>query len=266
MSGGFGGFGWLGQHWLAAASDPVQAAINAILALGPAVFYYNTYTVDAGNAETGDQVSQWTDLTTNARHATQSTQNDQPTVASVGPEYSFTFDAADGTNGDTLSLPTAPYSGASALTVFAALRRNGRAAAHEGPYSSNSSNWRWSFTSTTTDAFRLYAGGGTTYGIFSGLTFNATDQFCCVRYDGSGVDNAAKLKLYTANVERTASSFVGTIPATIPTITTIQMARNGASTAPGALTVYLYLVFASALSDADRTTVDTHCKTLLSWY
>jgi hypothetical protein len=245
------------------AKTAVQDAIDSIKALNPAAFYYNAFTVDSGNAESGDQISQWTDLSTNGRHATQATQDDQPTVTSVGPEYALDFDSGDGTSGDALALTTAPYSGAAALTTFTALRRKSRTASDE-VYSGTSGHLRAYFSTTGSDAMRLYA-SSSAYGALSGIVFLNTDQVLCVRFDGAGADNAARLKAYTGNVERTLA-YTGTIPASVPAMAAMVFGRTAAAATPGNIKAYLFLVFASALSDADRNTVDGHLKTLLSWY
>lgn len=240
----------------------VQNAIDSIKAFSPAVFYYNGFTIDGANAEAGDQISQWTDLSGNGRHATQSTQDDQPTIATVGPEYRLTFDAADGSNGDALTAPIAPYSNASALTTFVAMRRKNRTAQHD-IWCSAAAHWRGWFSTTGSDAIRLFA-STTAYAVLTAVWLN-TDHVMCVRFDGGQVDNATRLRGWVDNVEQTMT-YTGTIPSSIASITSFQLGRNGATSTPASVDYYLYLVFASALSDADRNAVDGHLKTLLSWY
>lgn len=266
MSGGFGSFGWAGQYWLASVSDPIQAAINGIKALSPVIFYYNSFTIDNTNAESGDQISQWTDLSNLGNHATQTTQDDQPTIVYVGPEYRVTFDDADATNGDCLIMPPTVYANQNYLTQFSAFRRNSRATQDAGPCYSvggTAPGWAQLFAGTTNDIMRLYAGAG--YSTMSGVWLN-TNHVMCVRYDKDGATDALRLKGYIDNTPITLTNVV-TIPNTgTGTVTTIRMARSGATSAPGAISVDLHIVFQAALSDTDRNTVDGHIKTLLSWY
>jgi hypothetical protein len=244
----------------------VKNAIDSINALSPAVFYYNSYTIDSGNAESSDQISQWTDLSGNGNHATQSTQDDQPTVTSVGPEYKITFDDTDGTNGDCLVMPAAVYANQNYLTQFSALRRNSRTTVDGGPtYSTGGAapGWAQYFSGTGNDTMRLYAGAG--YSTMGGTWLN-TDHVMCVRYNKDGATDADRLKGYIDNSQITLTNVVA-IPSTgTGTVTTMQMARSGATANPGAISVYLHIVFQSALSDSDRSTVNTHLQTLLSWY
>jgi hypothetical protein len=244
----------------------VQAAIDGIKALGPKIFYYNAYTVDTGNAETGDQISQWTDLSGNGNHATQSTQDDQPTITSVGPEYRVTFDDTDGTNGDCLVMPAAVYANQNYLTQFSAYRRNSRTTGDSGPTHSTGGSapgWAQYFSGTANDIQRIYAGAG--YSTL-GATWLNTDHLLCVRYDKDGVDSAARLKAYVDNSPVAMTNVVAIPDTGTGTVTTIQMARAGATSTPGAICIDLHIVFQAALSDTDRDTVNTHIKTLLSWY
>lgn len=244
----------------------IQNAIDSIKALNPAIFYYNAFVVDSGNAEAGTQISQWTDLSGNGNHATMSTQDDQPTIVSVGPEYRLTFDDADGTNGDCLVMPPAVYANQNYLTQFSAWRRNARTNTDGGPaYSTGGAapGWAQYFTTTTSDTMRVYAGAG--YSTMSGTWYN-TDHVMCIRYDKDGATDADRLKGYIDNSPITLTNVVA-IPSTgTGTVTTCNMARSGATANPGAISIDLHIVFQAALSDANRNVIDGHIKTLLSWY
>ena len=75
-------------------------------------------------------------------------------------------------------------------------------------------------------------GGIMTFNVSNGSTaYGSTNVFqtvgryyhIAIVYDGSGAANADRLKLYVDGVYKTFASFTGTIPATVPTLSTVDM-------------------------------------------
>lgn len=150
--------------------------------------------LDAADADTitldGSGVSQWTDKSGNARHATQSTSGSMPIVTSkaINGLDAITFDGSD----DFLTLGTA-LGRPSSYTVFAVSRPTKALSNLQAVFCSmiSSGNSRDSCMSLSNDGgsvFWQYGNSGSTYRWgygAAGFTLNVVAQHCLVHTNGT---------------------------------------------------------------------------------
>lgn len=249
----------------AAVSITIGSGIARVVALAPVAFYFGDNVVlDGDNAEAGDQVAQWTDLSGNGYHATQSTQDDQPTLVTGTDDY-LMFDSGDGTNGDHLvstGLRNA-LSAKAAITAVSAYRATDLSASR---WLINGDNTDFGVLVVKSAESRCYLSGGH-YAIGPAKVVG-TDYIDVWRYDGAGAGNEGKV---TGSVNGVAitPTFSGTIPTAINNLTgaSAMTVGNNATTWAG-LTGRLYaqVFFDRAPSTADLAELDAALKYLLAWY
>jgi hypothetical protein len=254
------------QTTSAAVAITVGSAIARVVALGPDAFFFGAnWIIDAGNAESGDQVSQWTDLSGNDYHATQSTQTAQPTATTTpSGDDGVLFTKSDGYIGDQLSSNglRGQLSLSAACTIAVAHRPE--------TYSTNS----WVYNADNTDfgllvnpgiGARVYLGGGA-YASTSDVRYEDVDYLETFRFDGgAGPGNDDKCDWWLNGTAKTLS-FTGTVGTALPSLTSASafaIGHNGGTTAAYNGTVTALVAFATALSDENVTELHSALTFLL---
>lgn len=237
--------------------DPIQAAIDGINSFSPALFYWgNNVILDAGNAESGDQVSQWTDLSGNGRHATQSTQDDQPTRVLVGTSYGLQFDNDDGTAGDKMTIPFAWANGLTGLTVFLAIQLAETSGVVQDLFSLDGADWMIRVSSSGA-SMRVFAGGSLNYENANSAVDTNLHVYTAM-WDGSVPDIV---------IERDSTGLTTTAGGTLASSLAITSAgfigAQNATTSPCDVTMFALVAVPNAVSAGNRNTIRAHLKTLV---
>lgn len=225
-----------GVHWL-----------DAVKRMSPGEFH----------VAAADSAIPWVDLSGNGKSATQTTADDQATLAQDGTtgDWYWDFDNDDGTNGDAfVSTANTFLSGAAAATL-AVLARSSETA-NQYLFSCSGQNFALMFIST--GVVRVHV-GATTYG--EGSTYGTgEDHLWTAVYSGAGADNAGKVQLYKDGVA-VELTFTGTIPTTIPSSTGAAIGRRTAATY-NALDgrIYTLAAFPRALSTSNLATMTSAIK------
>jgi hypothetical protein len=251
----------------AAVSITIGSGIARVVALEPVAFYFGDNVVlDGDNAEAGDQVSQWTDLSGHGYHATQSTQDDQPTLGvTEGGDHYLLFTRADGTNGDNL-VSTGLRDALSAKAAITSVVVHRPLDLSSSMWVVDGDNTDFGIFIVTTTASRCYLSGGN-YAIGPAKVINS-DYLDVWRYDGSGEGNEGKV---TGSVNGTPfdPTFSGTIPEKLNNLTgaSAMTVGNNATTWAGlAGRLYAQVFFDRALSTAELAELDAALKYLIAWY
>lgn len=223
---------------------------------------------DSGNAEVGRQASQWTDLSKtggayNNNHATQSTDDDQPTGSTNGAGdfvLSFDKDDASGTAGDRMALPFAWLSGAAACWFLFAVRCNAGTNPAQALVDYDSGDFSIQFNP---GAFRVAIGA--TRKDWS-WTANANMHLWLVQYDGSQGTDADRLSAERDQVSLGAGTATGTLPATLPALTTTgRLGSLGGGTAPFDGDFGLLAAGIGVLTPEEKTALYTQAAILLNY-
>jgi hypothetical protein len=246
---------WQGRRNRATVIASALAAINA---RSPAILYYGSNaTVDGANAETGDQVSSWTDLSGNTRHATQSTQTRQPTIAqNSNGDNVLRFSRA---STDCLVAPGSWLTGLTSCTMVVVFKFTGDPA---GTTTSGQCLWSWDSGdfrySVDANSMQCFVGGSN-----GSFTFTDTTNYhiSVVDYDGGAGTDATKLIVDMDGVAQSLSFSAG-IPTSIPTITAGRIAARSDDTRSLEGDIALLAGFPAKLSPADRAAVLDAVKVL----
>jgi hypothetical protein len=231
----------------------IEAWVNSTLT--PVAWYWkNHWTLN------GSDVSQWDDLSSNARHATQSTADDQPAGVDDTDDY-CDFDNDDGTNGDALAC-NAAFAALSGLAGAAVLTAYQRSDTSTGTlFVGDTSDL--AYLCVTTAASRVYVGGAYVNYAAASASTNYVDL---VYYDGTQATNTTKVRLWRDGSELTSTADSGTVPTTLPTMTAGQFGRGGASTNPFDGRLYLSIILGYTPTAAQLTTLNDLAKVLLAFY
>ncbi len=222
------------------------------------------YRVDAGNAEGGTRVDRWYSQTDPVNHTlSMDTDGDQPQLQTVSSTPGLTFDAGDGTSGDRMNFATAFLSGLANFDFFIAYRRAANAAA-EDIIDADAGEFRIRFENPNTH-FRVYVGSTSNNGRTTNVGAEAaTDRLALVRWDGAGVANADRLKVFIDGVER-ALTFTGTV-AQSAGHTAMCTGRTTGNTTPFGGTIYMVGAFNANLAGANLTKFYDLCEQFLPWF
>jgi hypothetical protein len=231
----------------------------ALLALTPRVALLAGLTGTSHMTLASALITQWSDVSGNSTHATQSTTGDKPTAAASGGDTYANFDCTTDTNGQGLQLASNAWiGGATALTMMAAVRVS---ASSSLQYVFSHYAYSLAITYTAAGALRVYV-GSSAYGecaLSSGV-----DALVTIMFDGAGADNAHRLIVEVNGVQQTLS-FTGTIGASLASGGSAAIGWRSSTVGPMTGRIYHVVAWASVLSSANRTTARTALGNLLNW-
>jgi hypothetical protein len=246
-----------------AATETIEAVtdpVAAIVALGPKKFYLARndpayITIDGTNPESGSRVKTWIDLSGNANHATQVTQNDQPQIVSDVDADWIEFNRSDGTNGDTMTTPR-PLSGKTAATIITAYKADTKSVAQTlWAFDNFELRAKW----TSGNSLQLTIGASTNVGSFTEPSLTA--HIIHVVFNGAETTNAGRLQA-KFDAAPVTLVFAGTIPATLTTLSSAQLARwSSAEPFSGKLAVHIE--FDKLLTDVEENILYASLRALL---
>jgi len=205
-------------------------------------------------------IDTWYDQSTNGYDLTQGTQANQPEIiTSGGTVYRTGVDIAIkfiGASSYYLTNSSIPLSSAANVYVAQVYKSNS-AATNNIPFGMSGQNFAYQHGSTT-NKINVYAGN--LYGEFanSSTSLHLSEAI----YNGSGGTNADRLKYYLNGTGLTASSYSGTIPATI-SATGLAMGRLYSISQHHDGAISTFVIWASDKS-ADRTSIETIINALYS--
>lgn len=235
-------------------SDPVQDAINAILAMGPTVFRYFKNApaymhVDATNPGHVDQVI---DLVSSpANDLTNATDATQPLIASVGSD-----DSAQTIRADVRFLTEPPWgSSATNLTEVLGFRYD-VAGVTQYLISRDASERSW--VQDSTNILKFTCSSLTNYVATSALDTNP--HLAIATYDGSQAVASDRAKIYVDGVDDT--HITGTIPATLTAIAAARFGSNTTGATAGSHRFLIQIGFLRTLNSTERANVRSYAKVL----
>ena len=245
----------------AAVAVTVGSKKDRVVASGWGMLFTGAdYTEDEGNAEAGVQISQWTDVSGNARHATQTTTaDDQPTViTSAGGDPVVSFDKDDGTSGDGMVIPHGWLSSVSAMTIVVVAKANSGNNPAQRFVDFNNATAGLGFTP---GAIRMTTSATTRKD--ASWAANANWHIWLVEYDGS-LETANDRVQFELDENLMSSTATGTLPTSLGTWTAAAIGYTTARTVPLDADVSLLGIKAGTWTGAAKAEMYAAIRALLA--
>ncbi len=235
-------------------ADPIQDAINAILAMGPTVFRYfhNSAAYMHEDATNAGHVDQVIDLVASpSKDLTNATDATQPIIATVGSDTAIQTVRAD------VRILAEPAWGGSATNLTEALAfKYDLLNIAQYLVSRDASDRSW--VQDATNTLKFYCGSALNY--VATLALDTNPHLAIATFDGSQGTPSDRAKIYVDGADDT--HITGTIPASLPAITAARFGSNTTGASAGSHKFFAHVGFLRTLDSTERATLRTNLKVL----
>lgn len=206
-------------------------------------------------SDTGSSAGQWDDLSGNGKHLTQAVSADQPAIitGALNGRQVRRFDGTDKLSNSSFS----GISGLSASSTFVVMSRQSSGMTGAVIVVSNNSLTTLGVSIQSWTGNLLYSSVSTVshYGQFGYTSSDTSHRLVSDIYDGSLTGNSNRLKL---RIDGTAvtGAYAGTIPATLPTLSLIDIGKSTHVTGNFVGDIAEVLIYPTALNGTDTASVE----------